>query len=172
MSVHTSRGRAEREGERESQAGSSLSVQSLTWSSISRIMRSWPEQKSRVRCLTDWATQVPLKRTVSKQSQLLTCSLWSVYFQFEYLKLKPEPLFSKEISERYRYSSHQKYSVKTQLWWEFLGVEAHLHIFRSTSKGIFITPKFRISSLIHSALWSIRIPVYSILREERIISLI
>ena len=52
------RGR-EREREGESQAVSMLSVWSPTWGSKSWTMRSWPEQKSRVWCLTDWATQVP-----------------------------------------------------------------------------------------------------------------
>ena len=46
-------GGAEREGDRESQAG-------LTRDSISWTMRSWPELKSRVGRLTDWATQAPL----------------------------------------------------------------------------------------------------------------
>ena len=47
-----------RERERESQAGSTLPAQSLTWGSIPQTVRSWPEPKSRVRRLTDWATQV------------------------------------------------------------------------------------------------------------------
>ena len=47
------------ERERESQVGSALSAQSLMWGSHSWIVRSWPEPKPRVRCLTDWGTQVP-----------------------------------------------------------------------------------------------------------------
>ena len=47
---------AEREGERESQAGSTVSSEPDT-GLHPMIMRSWPELKSRVRCLTDWATQ-------------------------------------------------------------------------------------------------------------------
>ena len=43
----------QREGERESQAGSTLSAQSPTQGSISQTMRSWPKPKSRVGCLTD-----------------------------------------------------------------------------------------------------------------------
>ena len=54
----TSRGGAERE--KESQVGSTLSMQSLTWGSISQTMSSWPEPKLRVGYLTDWATQAPL----------------------------------------------------------------------------------------------------------------
>ena len=50
-------GEGQRERERESQAGSVLSVQSLTWGLIPQTMRSRPELKSRVRCLTNWATQ-------------------------------------------------------------------------------------------------------------------
>ena len=51
---------AEREGDRESQAGSMPSVQSPMQGSNPQTMRSWPELKSRVRGLTHWATQVPL----------------------------------------------------------------------------------------------------------------
>ena len=45
----------EREGERKSQAGSALTAQG----SISWPASSWPEPKSRVRHVTDWATQAP-----------------------------------------------------------------------------------------------------------------
>ena len=43
----------------ESQAGSVLSAWSLAQSSIPRTVRSWPQPKSRVGHLNDWATQVP-----------------------------------------------------------------------------------------------------------------
>ena len=49
----------ETEGERESQAVSKLSAQSPMKGLNSQTMRSWPEPKSRVRCLTDWDTQTP-----------------------------------------------------------------------------------------------------------------
>ena len=52
-------GRAEREREGESQAGSALSAQSQMWGLNSQTVRSWPEPKSSVGPLTDWATQVP-----------------------------------------------------------------------------------------------------------------
>ena len=52
------RGR-QREGERESQAGSALSALSPMWGSNPRTVRSWPEPKSRARRLTDRATQAP-----------------------------------------------------------------------------------------------------------------
>ena len=52
-------GLKERWWKRESQAGSALSVQSPTQGSNSRTVRSRPELKSRVRRLTDRATQVP-----------------------------------------------------------------------------------------------------------------
>ena len=52
-----SRGGTEREGERESQGVSALSVQSLMQGSNSQTVRSWPEQKPRIRCFTDGATQ-------------------------------------------------------------------------------------------------------------------
>ena len=48
-----------REGEREAQAGSTLSVQSLMRGSNSWTTRSRPEPKSRVRRLTDGTTQAP-----------------------------------------------------------------------------------------------------------------
>ena len=47
---------AEREGERQPQAGTLLSVQSLLRVSITQTMRLWPEPKSGVRHLTNWAT--------------------------------------------------------------------------------------------------------------------
>ena len=52
------RGR-ERGRQRESQASSSLSVQSPTRGPNSWTARSWSEPKSRVGCLTDWATRHP-----------------------------------------------------------------------------------------------------------------
>ena len=54
------RGGAEKERERESQAGFVLSAQSLLQGSIPWTLRSWPEPKSRIGHLTDWATQAPL----------------------------------------------------------------------------------------------------------------
>ena len=50
----------QREGETDSQAGSTLPAQSPTWGSNSQTVRSWPEPKSRVGRLTDGATQVHL----------------------------------------------------------------------------------------------------------------
>ena len=44
--------------------GSELSTQSPTRGLNSRTVRSWPEPKLRVRCLTDWATQAPPKLIV------------------------------------------------------------------------------------------------------------
>ena len=55
----SSRGGAEREGERKSQAGPHLSVWSLMQGSNSQTVRSWPGPKSRAEHLTDLATQVP-----------------------------------------------------------------------------------------------------------------
>ena len=55
-----SRGGTEREGDKESQSGSALPMQSPMWGSNSQSLRSWPEPKSRVRWLTDWATKVAL----------------------------------------------------------------------------------------------------------------
>ena len=53
-------GEGQRERGTESQAGSMLSVQSLTQGSIPWTLRSWFEQKSRVGHLTNWTTQAPL----------------------------------------------------------------------------------------------------------------
>ena len=52
-------GEGQREKERESQAGSSWSAKSPMWGSNSRTVKSWPEMKSGVRSLTNWATRVP-----------------------------------------------------------------------------------------------------------------
>ena len=49
----------ERGRQKESQAGSALSVETPTWGLNPRSVRSWPELKPRVRCLTNWATQAP-----------------------------------------------------------------------------------------------------------------
>ena len=48
-----SSGGAKRKGDRESQAGSTLSAQSLTWDSIPQTVRSGPKLKPGVGCLTD-----------------------------------------------------------------------------------------------------------------------
>ena len=66
--ARTGEGQRERERERErergrerkSQANSMLPAQSPVWGLIPWTVRSWPELKSRVGRLTDWATQVPL----------------------------------------------------------------------------------------------------------------
>ena len=57
-------GEGQREREKESQAGSAVSLQSPTWGSNPQTMRAWPQLKSRVRCLPDWATQAPLAYAV------------------------------------------------------------------------------------------------------------
>ena len=55
-------GQRERETQNLKQApGSELSAQSPMWGSNPPTVRSWPKPKSRVRCLTDWATQAPLQ---------------------------------------------------------------------------------------------------------------
>jgi len=50
--VRANGGEAEEEGERESHADSLLSAEPHTTIDL-RTLRSWPELKSRVRCLTD-----------------------------------------------------------------------------------------------------------------------
>ena len=53
-------GEGQKDRERESQEGSTLSAQSPKQGSNSQTMRQWPQPKSRVRHLTNWATHVPL----------------------------------------------------------------------------------------------------------------
>ena len=48
------------------------STQRLTWGLMSQTVRSWPERKSRVRCLTDWATQTSRLPPNLTNSLLLT----------------------------------------------------------------------------------------------------
>ena len=72
VSKNEKRGRRKkgRKRERESQADSLLSVES-DLSLHLMTQRSWPELKSRVRCLTDWVTQA-LKRIFLTENQLST----------------------------------------------------------------------------------------------------
>ena len=53
-------GGEQRERETESLSSSILSAQSLKQGSNPWTLRSWPELKPRVRCLTEWAAQLPL----------------------------------------------------------------------------------------------------------------
>ena len=77
-------GGAQREGERGSQAGSTLTVQSPMQRSISQIVRSWPELKSRVRHLTVWATVL-----ISNHSCIHVINWsWYIYFFNVYLFLR------------------------------------------------------------------------------------
>ena len=63
-------GKGQREEERESQAGFALPAQSTEQGSNSQTVGSWPEPESRVKCLTDWATQVPQGMYSLKQASL------------------------------------------------------------------------------------------------------
>ena len=60
MLIFERESKGQRERERESQAGSMLSVQNLTQGSNSATMKSWSAPKPRVGYLTNWANQVPL----------------------------------------------------------------------------------------------------------------
>ena len=74
-------GESEREEKRESQAGFVLTMQSLMWGLISWTVRLWSEPKSRVRCLTNWATQVPVgyfNRVIFLTN--LHIKKWNIYF--------------------------------------------------------------------------------------------
>ena len=71
----------ERERERESQAGSTLPVNSPMWGLNSGTARSWPELKSRVWRLTYWATLAPVmlyifQRMFTEWSQLILTTSW------------------------------------------------------------------------------------------------
>ena len=76
-------GRTERETD--SQAGSMLSAQSLTWSMIPPVVRSWPERKSRVRRLTDWASQAPQISKYFNQNVLLNYKEWLKFLRYSKL---------------------------------------------------------------------------------------
>ena len=60
-------GDGQKEKERESQAGSTLPVQSPMWGSNQQVVRSRPEPRSRVGCSTDWATQAPLSQATLEE---------------------------------------------------------------------------------------------------------
>ena len=62
-------GGAERGRGRESQTGFTLLARSSKRGSNSRTVRSWPKRKSRVGCLTDWATQAPKKVVLKKERE-------------------------------------------------------------------------------------------------------
>ena len=72
-------GGAETKGERIPR-GSMVSAQSLMWDSKSQTMRSWPERKSRVGSLTDWATQVP--RHMQYINTYFVCYMYSILYSF------------------------------------------------------------------------------------------
>ena len=59
--VHASKWKRGRDRETEDQNQSSLRVQTPLWGLNSQTGKSWPEPKSRVSRLTDWATQAPLE---------------------------------------------------------------------------------------------------------------
>ena len=60
-------------GERDSQAGSALLMQSLTQGLNPWTMRSWPEPKSGVGHLTNWTTHAPPDGSSSKTNPIM---LW------------------------------------------------------------------------------------------------
>ena len=87
-------GGAERQGERESQAGSVLSAHSLTRGSKSRTMRSWPELEPRAGCLTDWATQAPPFVVLKNEFQSIAATQ---YMSLMYLGWSPNSALSSMI---------------------------------------------------------------------------
>ena len=71
----------ERQGERESQAGSSLSAQSPMQGSMLQPQDYDLSQKSRLRCPNNWTTQVPLKIPNFKYLQLIIKNVNTVQSQ-------------------------------------------------------------------------------------------
>ena len=80
-------GAGQKEGERESRAGSALSAQSRMRGSSSPAVRSWSEPKPRVGCLTNWAIQVPLGMAF-----LISCRYtWQHFISCTYHVVKASP---------------------------------------------------------------------------------
>ena len=73
-------GEGQREGGRESQAGSVLSAWSPTWGSNSRTMRSWAELKPRAGCLTDWLSAPGYIISLKTGQNPLLCRLAGLFF--------------------------------------------------------------------------------------------
>ena len=71
-------GGAEREGERETQADFPLNVEPSAGLDL-MTLRSWPEWKSRVRCLTDWATHAPLYWIFFFKADIF-CTNWQTFW--------------------------------------------------------------------------------------------
>ena len=89
-------GRAEGEGERASQANSTLSSEANAELNL-MTLRSQPELKPRVRCLTDCATQVPLYVPMFKvQHVQFYSTLPFISSTFKCCKITKVKLFSLE----------------------------------------------------------------------------
>ena len=99
--------------ERESQAGSALSVQSTTWGLNSRTLRSWPEPKSRVKCLIDWATQVPQNVLFYPQNgnKKMADAFTSYYYPIYFLPILPVFLKGQSMFIIYALNSYSLFEL-------------------------------------------------------------
>ena len=88
------RGGAERRGNRESEAGSVLMADSPMQGSDSGTMRSWPKPKSRVGCLTDWASQEPLLCPFLNRVVLLLLNVRIVFWILDPCRIQDLQVFS------------------------------------------------------------------------------
>ena len=113
---------AEREGETESQADSTLSTEPRAGLNLMNwIMRSWPEPKSRVGRLTDWATlmprkhflNIPLAQESSLQSLLLSNPVQDCIITRFMLKNSQPPLHSKSSV---LWIDSEGHDIKAQPW--------------------------------------------------------
>ena len=80
---NTSRGGEERRGDTESEAGSRFQAVSTEPDAGLELMNCEIMTWAKVRCLTDWATQVPLKLLLSERKivlRSLICSPWTMGF--------------------------------------------------------------------------------------------
>ena len=100
-------------GQRESQAGSVLSVQSLKWGSNSQTVRSRPEPKSKVRRSVDWATHAPQNYYLwdresgegqrgdkgSEVGSVLTAVSWTWGSNSQTMRSRPESKLDAQLTE-------------------------------------------------------------------------
>lgn len=94
-----------------------------------------------------------------------------VYFQFEYLKLKPKAVLSKEISERQQLLESPKVLSKNAAPDPHLWVKTHLYISKRLQGDLYHAKVWDLTSNPQHLLEVLEY-LYNTLREERIIHLI
>ena len=65
---------------------SRLSARKMMQGSISQTVSSWPEPKSRVGCLNDWATQVSLNVSYDNTFPMIIHCVWLLSFSIMFLR--------------------------------------------------------------------------------------